>query len=322
MARSSAFERDSHMAHSISDILAIVRDARVVGRSDLTFTHARPLEAANTESLVWLSPKKHDQATDILRATAASFIIASASITPPEDVLARACLILVAAPRLAFARVVRALFGHPRHPPGVHPTATIHPDARIDESAWIGPHCYVGRSTIGAECVLDGHVHIADACTLGQRVWVGPQAVIGVDGFGFVADEEGDWVHFPHLGGVVLGDDVRLGAHACVVRGSLGDTVVGPGTKLDNFVTVGHNARVGARVLVASHSIVGGSSSIGDDAWVSPHATILNGIKVGAKAVVGAGACVVGDVPDGAKVIGPPARTLPQAMWKLRAPLA
>lgn len=296
--------------------------ARVFGRDDVTFANVRPLDAADGESLVWISPKKEANAADLLRATPAPVVVAPAKATVPDEVLARACVILAPSPKLVFSRIVAALFAPPPARGGVHPTATVHPEAEIDPTATIGPHCHVGRSRIGAGAVLDGHVHVYDGVTVGARCWIAANAVLGVDGFGYTQDEDGEWVHFPHLGGVVLGDDVRVGAHACVVRGTLGDTVVDAGTKLDNYVTVGHNARVGKRVLVASHAIVGGSAVVGDDVWVSPHVTILNGLRVGKGAVLGAGACVVADVPEGGKLVARPGRLLPRALWRMRTPLA
>jgi UDP-3-O-[3-hydroxymyristoyl] glucosamine N-acyltransferase len=296
--------------------------ARVLGQRAATFSNVRPLDQADELSLVWLAPKRAKDAARLLGATRAAVVIAPDGAEVPEEVLARACVVLTTSPRLVFSRVVLALFARPGRAPGVHASATVDPGASVDPTAYVGPHCHVGRAVLGPGVVLDGHVHVYDGVRIGARSWIGAHAVLGVDGFGFTPDENGEHVHFPHLGGVELGVDVRVGAHGCVVRGTLGDTVVGDGTKLDNFVTVGHNARVGRHVLVASHAIVGGSSVVGDGAWVSPAAQILNGVKIGAGAVVGAGACVVADVPDQGKVVARPARLLPRALWRMRTPIA
>ncbi len=308
------------MAFSLADVRRILGDGvRIAGGDGATFANVRTLDSAEAESLVWISPKRAATATDLLRATPASVVIAPAEVQIPDGI--RAAVVLVASPKLAFSRIVEALFAR-RPAAGIHPTATIHPEAEIDPSAFVGPHCHVGRAKLGPGVVLDGHVHVYDGVTIGARTWIAANAVLGVDGFGYTQDEDGEWVHFPHVGGVVLGEDVRVGAQACVVRGTLGDTIVESGTKLDNFVTVGHNARVGKRTLVASHAIVGGSAVVGDDVWVSPHVTILNGIRVGKGAVLGAGAVVVADVPDGGKLVARPGRLLPRAMWRMRSPLA
>lgn len=297
-------------------------DARVTGKLDVRFDKVRPLGDGDVESLVWVSEKRAQRDPASLAEVVAAVLVVPADAAIPPALEARACIVRVKSPRLTFARITAGLFAKARRSPGVHPSATIDPEAEIDPTAHVGPHCFVGRAKIGADAVLDGHVHVYDGVTIGERCWLAAGAVLGVDGFGYTPDEDGAMVHVPHLGGVALGADVRIGANACVVRGTLGDTVVGDGTKLDNFVTVGHNARVGRHVLVASHTVIGGSAVIGDHAWLSPQVTILNGVSVGARAVVGVGACVVADVPDGGKIVARAARLLPRALWRLRTPIS
>lgn len=290
--------------------------AELRGRTDVVVTAAKDLEAAGPGTIAWVSPKKADAAA-LVEACRAEVIVAPRAVAPSDALLSRALVVLADHPRLVFFQIVERFFAPSAgRAPGVHPTAIVDPEAKIAASAHVGPYCVVGKAVLGEGVVLEAFVTVHDGTTLGARVHVSSHTVLGVEGFGYTREKEGDdWLHVPHVGGVRVGDDVRIGSHACVVRGTLGDTVVGAGTKLDNFVTVGHNARVGARVLVASHSIVGGSATVGDDAWVSPAVTVLNGVHVGARVTLGVGAEITDDVPDGGKVVGAPGKLLPRAFW-------
>lgn len=166
--------------------------------------------------------------------------------------------------------------------PGIHPTATVSPDARIGEGAAIGPACVVdadahigagarigpgcviGRGArIGAGTRLVAQVTVYAGCEIGARGLVHASTVIGSDGFGF-APEAGQWVKIPQLGRVVIGDDVEIGSNCSIDRGALDDTVIGNGTKLDNLVQIGHNVRIGDHTVLAGCVGVSGSAVIGN----------------------------------------------------------
>lgn len=205
------------------------------------------------------------------RDTNASVVICSEGIPPPGQ-----AFLLVENPRLAFIRAVRRFF---------------HPEA---EETWIHPSAQINWPVV----------------TLGERVRVGPGAAIGFSGFGYERNEKGAYEHFPHLGRVIIGDDVDIGANTCIDRGSLGDTVIGDGTKIDNLVHIAHNAQIGKNCIIVAHSCISGSARIGDGAWIAPHGCVRDGITVGEGATVGMGSVVTKDVPPGVVVVGIPARRL------------
>jgi UDP-3-O-[3-hydroxymyristoyl] glucosamine N-acyltransferase len=170
----------------------------------------------------------------------------------------------------------------------IHPTAVI--EGHVGEGTIVGPFAWIGELvTIGRNCVI------------------GPGARIGQDGFGY-ANEDGHWVRKSQSHGVVIADDVHIGANTCIDRGSYRDTRIGRGTRIDNLVHVAHNVVIGEDCLVIALSMLAGSTVIGDSAYVAPCAATRDHITIGERAFVGLGAVVVRDVADGEHVKGVPAK--------------
>lgn len=137
----------------------------------------------------------------------------------------------------------------------------------------------------------------------GKYVSVGPYSVIGKDGFGYSKGR-----HIPHIGGVILADDVEIGANCCIDRAKLENTVIGAETKLDNLVHVAHNCQIGKRNLLCAGVIIGGSVITGDNCFIGLNATIKDHVKIGNNVTIGCGANVVNNIPDGKTIFGNPAK--------------
>jgi UDP-3-O-[3-hydroxymyristoyl] glucosamine N-acyltransferase len=236
---------------------------------------------------------------------------ASAVIVPPAERDATALPRLVAAnPYACYARVAALLNPPEVFAPGAHPTAVVHPSARVAASASVGPHAVVGadaelgedvvvmagtsvgaRVRIGAGSRLHPRVVVYPGCTLGARVVVHSGAVIGADGFG-MADDGGRWIKIPQIGSVVIGDDVEIGACTTIDRGSLDDTVIEDGAKLDNQIQIGHNCRIGAHTAIAGCAGLAGSvrvgrhCRIGGAAMISGHIDIADGVTISGGTVI------------------------------------
>jgi UDP-3-O-[3-hydroxymyristoyl] glucosamine N-acyltransferase len=242
----------------------------------------------------------------------------SAVILPPslshENLSQSGVAVIVSSnPRLAFMRTVRDFFPPKRPFAGIHATAIIDAGANIHPTATIGPYCYVCEgSSVSEGTVLFPHVTVCCPSKIGRNVTIHSGTVIGADGFGYERNEAGELEAFPHIGGVVIEDDVEIGANTCIDRGTLGNTIICKGARVDNLVHIAHNVRIGARSAVIANSMLGGSVEIGEEAWIAPSATLLNKLKIGAKSTVGIGSLVTKNVADGEVVLGAPAMAIEQ----------
>jgi UDP-3-O-[3-hydroxymyristoyl] glucosamine N-acyltransferase LpxD len=226
-------------------------------------------------------------------------------LTSAENVVEReGPTILSSQPRLDFARALGLLeswagFVWSDSEPVIHPTARI------------GRNVVIGRGVhVGAGTVIYHNVVIGDEVVIGQRCVIKSCAVVGEEGFGFERDAQGKGVRLPHIGTVVIGDEVEVGSLTTVCRGTLGDTILRDGCKIDDHVHIAHNVDVGEDAFVIACAEVSGGVKVGPRAWIAPNATILNQLTIGADAVVGLAAVVVKSVPDSAVVVGNPAKPL------------
>jgi len=257
-----------------------------------------------------------------------------------------ACLVPLSGPRYeglgAFIRVdnpemalteVLDLFHPGLEPePAVHPTAQMGRGVKLGEGVWIGPfvtiddgatigaRSHIGpHSHVGADAVIGEDCRIADSCSvlravrMGGRVRLHSGVRVGVDGFGYALGPEG-LKRIPHVGGCVIEDDVEIGANSTVDRGSLGDTLIGAGTKIDNLVHIGHNVTIGMNCVIVAQVGVAGSSRIGDGVQLGGQAGIAGHLSIGSGARVAAQAGVIGNVPAGAEYSGYPARPHREAL--------
>lgn len=223
----------------------------------------------------------------------------------------RQSLIFVDNPRLTFIRIANIMKREEDM------ARTISPHALISKTAKIGSNCHIGDFTIigdncsiGDNTVIHNRVSLTGNCRIGNNCNIQSGVTMGFDGFAYERTQDGKLERFPHLKGVIIGNDVDICPSCLIGRGSLSDTVIGDGTKLDALVFVSHNAKVGRNCLLAAGTIVGGSAKIGDECWTGLHCSIKQKVRIGNNVIIGAGAVVLHDVADGEIVAGVPAKSI------------
>jgi UDP-3-O-[3-hydroxymyristoyl] glucosamine N-acyltransferase len=235
-------------------------------------------------------------------------------------------IVVVEKPVEALLGILPRLYALPRAVPGIHQTASLGRGVRLGKNITVGPYAVVGDgASIGDETVIDAHVVIGAGVSVGARCHLFPSVTlytgsilgnrviahsgvrIGGDGYGYVF-AGGAHQKIPHVGRCVIQDDVEIGANTTIDRGSIDDTVIGAGTKIDNLVQIGHNCTVGRLCLIMSQVGLAGSTRVGDGAILAGQVGVGGHLEIGARAKVGAQAGVIGDVPAGETWSGYPAR--------------
>jgi UDP-3-O-[3-hydroxymyristoyl] glucosamine N-acyltransferase len=230
-------------------------------------------------------------------------------------------IILVDNPRAAFIKIINNIFRIDKRSilgSGDGGNTGISSTAIISESATVGSNCYIGNyAVVGKDCEIGNNTIISDRavivqkCKIGNNCLIEPGVTIGADGFAYERDPETlELERFPHIGGVTIRSNVEICANSSIARGSLSDTVIGDGTKLDALVHIAHNVVIGRNCELTAGTIIGGSTTLGDTCWTGLNSTLKNKIKIGNKVIVGAGALVIHDVPDEDIVAGVPAKSI------------
>ncbi|MFM2164280.1 MAG: UDP-3-O-(3-hydroxymyristoyl)glucosamine N-acyltransferase [Planctomycetota bacterium] len=283
------------------------------------------VDRAGPRSLTFVGNAKYAR---MLETSAALAAVVSADIQLAEPARARAILRVKSADLAMIAILER--FAEPEQlpPVGVDPTARIHPSATIGAGVRIGAFVSVGAEAsvgdgtalfdgvriypgarVGAASVLHSNVVIRERCLVGNRVILASGVVIGTDGFGYRPSADGRGIaKVPHIGNVVIEDDVEIGANSCVDRGKFGATRVGAGTKIDNLCQIGHNVEIGRCVVISGLTGVAGSCRIGDGCRIGGGTGIADHLSVGRGASLAARSGVMSDVPDGETWGGFPAQ--------------
>lgn len=179
----------------------------------------------------------------------------------------------------------------------------IHDSVVLGENSVIGKRVHIGEGT-----VIGANVVISDGVNIGKNCVIMSGAVIGEEGFGYERLENNELLRFPHLGSVIIEDNVRIGNNCTVCKGTLGNTLICDGAKIDNLVHISHNVQIGKNAVVIACAELSGSVVVNENAWVGPNSAVREKLTVGASSMVGIGAVVVKDVPEKHVVFGNPAK--------------
>lgn len=294
---------------SVDELIPILGSYyRIFGSKNYFFNNVKPSETINENSLDWVNPIKKNK-LEYIKQSKAKIILCDASIKIDDELIKDKCLIVVENPKLTFLRIANKYFTN-EITIGIHKTAVIHPEAKIAKDCYIGPLTYIGKCEIDSGTIIHGNCYLYDNIVVGKNVLIHAGTVIGADGFGYQRSEDGSFEKFPHIGGVIIKDNVEIGSNTSIDRGALGNTVIGEGAKIDNLVHIAHNVVVGNHSAVIANTMVGGSTIIGDYTWVAPSVSLRDQISIGTKATVGMGAVVTKNIPDEETWTGSPAKPL------------
>ena len=316
-------------SYTIGQINEVIKGV-LVGNTNTIITGPEQLEYASDSQITFIGNKKYIKLWESSKACAA--IINEDIVLEPGD---NRALIKVKNADISMAELLELFIDEtPVFEMEIHPSAVIHATAKIGEGCKIGAGCYIGKEvTIGNDTLIYPNVTILDNTSIGSNsiIWSGtvirercvigsycilhPNVSIGADGFGFRPSPDGKGLlKIPHIGNVVIGNGVEIGANSCVDRGKFSATIVGDGCKIDNLIQIGHNSRMGRCCIMAGASGLAGSVTLGDGvvigggACISDHVTLGNGVQVGGMSGV------INNFPDGAKLMGYPAIDARDAM--------
>ena len=317
---------------TVRDIAGIV-DGEIEGPDHLQIMGFGMLDEASSGDLTFVGDQKH---ANIWASSIASAALVNHGLDLGEWSNSTRAVIRVQDADHAMIAVLNELSSESNRPvAGIHPTAVVHADATIGSNVHIGPfavidaQCEIGDDSIidsgvrlqhgvkvGRKCRLYSGVAIYSECELGDRIILHAHVVIGADGFGYRPSPDGSsLIKIPHVGKVVLGDDVEIGANTCIDRGKFGATSIGAGTKIDNLCQIGHNCRIGRCCILSGQVGVGGSTIIGDGAMIGGSAGIADHLVLGNGIKLAAGAGLMKNIPDGEIWGGIPARDA-RAAWR------
>jgi UDP-3-O-[3-hydroxymyristoyl] glucosamine N-acyltransferase len=308
------------MNASLGDIAKLVQGTLIGGDSTIIIAAISPIDDISTGSIVFAEGEENIK---LAEASPAAVILASIqthSLIKP--------VIQVAHPFKAFIKLLQYFYPSPAITPGVHPTAVLGEGVQLGQNVFIGPYVVIeAGSVIADDCVLKSHIHVGsnvhlgvnttihshvtiyDNCQIGSRVIIHASTVIGSDGFGYTY-MDGQHVKIPHVGRVIIEDDVEIGANTAVDRATMGATVIGQGTKIDNLVQVAHSVKLGKNNILCGFTGIAGSTTSGNNVIFAANVGVSDHVRIDDNVVLGARTGVPPNkhLKSGTVYLGSPAR--------------
>ncbi len=306
------------LGKTLSELASYV-NGRVIGDGSVLISRVSPIDEAAPGDITFLANPRYAK---FLPDSKASAIIVAPGIVPEASGTAGRGFLEVPQPYVAFAKILQLFSVAPQYDRLISSSAHIASTAFIGQDVTIFPNVVIGAQTrvgdrtvlfpgvfvadgaeIGDDCVLHAHVVVREGCRIGRRVILHAGVVIGSDGFGYAG--EGDQRQkIPQVGIVEVQDDVEIGANSTIDRATLGRTVIGRGTKIDNLVQIAHNVVIGENSVIAAQAGIAGSTRIGKDVVLAGQVGIVNHVTIGDGAKIGPQSGIPRSVPPGALLSG------------------
>ncbi len=277
--------------------------------SNVFIDNVTDVKQVNEHSLDWINPNKLDK-QEIAKNSPAKVLLVDSSIEYCETLKKQnKVLIVVENPKMSLIKIIRQYFTK-KFKPGIDPTAFVHSEARIGKDIYIGPYCYIGNCVIGDGNVIHSGVHIYDRTIIGDNNVIHSGAVICVDGLGCVRQPDGTLEEFPQIGGVKIGNDCYIGANTHIASGSLSDTIIEDGCKINGMCFIGSNDILHENVWITGSSMLAGSVEVGRNTNIFSSVVVRDWCRIGENATIGMGAVVTKNVPAGETWVGTPAHKI------------
>lgn len=276
------------------------------GLNYIPFSKITSIFEAGEDSITWINPARKDK-NELLAKTKSKLIICDCDLII-DDYVNDKCFLIVENPKAVFTRILRTFFAEKvDYPIGIHPTAIVSPQANIHESVHVGAFCIIGKCEINEGSIVLPYTRIHNDVFIGSNVKISEYCNIGGDGFGHIWNEDNTIEKMPHIGKVVIEDNVEILQFVNIDKGTLSLTHIKQGSVLDHYVHIGHNAIVGKNSMIGAKAVFCGGSSVGDNCFIGIQTIIIDAIKIGNNITVGAGSVVTKHIPDGETWTGAPA---------------
>jgi UDP-3-O-[3-hydroxymyristoyl] glucosamine N-acyltransferase len=285
-----------------SDILTVlgsVGDAFIDNVADAAHTTETTLD--------WINPAKANK-QEIAEKNRAKVMLVDPTIEYSSKLQnTDKVLIVVERPKITLSKIITEFFLEKKIS-FIHPTVVIDNKAMIDATAFIDAGCVIGKATIGRNSVLRANVCIYDDVVIGDNCIIQAGSVIGTDGLGCSRETDGTLIKFPHLGGVIIGNNVEIGANCQIARGALSNTIISDGCKLNGMCFIAHNCVLEKNVWITGSTMLSGSTHVGANATIFSNVVVREQTYIGEGAIIGMGSVVTKDIPAGETWLGNPAR--------------
>lgn len=275
-----------------------------IGDEKLTINGYAPIQKINSHHISWIKDESKVNVIVGKRLTNTLIISKKFDISNFKE----GNFIFSNNPKQVFFTILNHFFYVKNKKPTIQ-TESIIETTNIGKDVSIGHSCYIGPEVvIGDDVEIKNNVSIEGKVVINKNTIIHSGVILGTDGFGYFHNAEGKNVKVPHFGGIVIGENVEIGANTCIDRGTLDDTKIGDNVKINNLCHIGHNVIIEENVMIAALSNIAGSVHVKKNAYIAPAATILNQLTIGENSLVGSGAVVVKNVEDHVVVVGVPGK--------------
>lgn len=265
------------------------------GNENVVITAYSSFVNLNSNNISWVKNQSNYN-EEVLFGLKDFLLITHPDVEIKKENNVNAAFIVCENPKEAFFSILNEFFPQKKYDNFVSTSSMVEGEI-IGQNVYIGHNCYIGKDVvISNNVVIKNNVSIEGKVRIGENTIIHSGVIIGTDGYGYFQNNDGKNLKVPHYGGVIIGNDVEIGANTCIDRGTLDDTIIGNNVKIDNLCHIAHNCIIGDNSSIIALSMLGGSSILKENSYIAPGVMIKNQVHIGENSLVGMGAVVIKDV--------------------------